>query len=327
MRKNGGLITAEDFTNYKFVQREPLRTTYRSYEIVGFPPPSSGGVHVAQILNMLEPFNLNGMVANSAEFIHVVAEAMKLAFADRAHWVGDPDFAPVPRGLASKQYAAGLSQRIHLDRATPVPTHGEPPNASSDIFKKHTTHFSTADRDGNWVACTATVNTSFGCKVVVPGTGIVLNNQMDDFSIQPGVSNYFGLIGAEANAVAPGKRPLSSMSPTIVLKDGKPVFSVGAAGGPTIISQAALAIINVIDFGMDNDSALKQPRFHHQWAPDELRIEKSVPAEVRAKLEKRGHKLKVVDSMGAAQAIALDPESASFTGAPDPRGEGKAAGF
>jgi gamma-glutamyltranspeptidase/glutathione hydrolase len=327
MRKNGGLITAEDFANYKFVQREPLRTTYRGHEIIGFPPPSSGGLHVAQILNMLEPFNLNGMGANSAEFIHVVAEAMKLAFADRSHWLGDPDFAPVPRGLASKQYAAELSQRIHLDRVTPVRTHGEPPNANSDVFNKHTTHFSTADRDGNWVACTATVNTSFGCKVVVPGTGIVLNNQMDDFSIQPGVSNYFGLIGAEANAVAPGKRPLSSMSPTIVLKDGKPVFSVGAAGGPTIISQAALAIINVIDFGMDIESALKQPRFHHQWAPDELRIEKSVPAEVRAKLEKRGHKLKVVDSMGAAQAIAFDPESASFTGAPDPRGEGKAAGF
>jgi gamma-glutamyltranspeptidase/glutathione hydrolase len=327
MRKNGGLITAEDFAKYKLVQREPLRTTYRGYELIGFPPPSSGGVHVGQILNILEHFNLKSMGADSADFIHVVTEAMKLAFADRAHWLGDPDFVSIPRGLVARQYAAQLSQRIRLDRTTPVPTHGEPPNASSDVFKKHTTHFTTADRDGNWVACTATINTSFGCKVVIPGTGIVLNNQMDDFAIQPGVSNYFGLIGAEANAVAPGKRPLSSMSPTTVLKDGKPLFSVGAAGGPTIISQAALAIVNVIDFGMDIDSALKQPRFHHQWMPDELRIEKTVPAEVRADLAKRGHRLKVVDLMGAAQAIAFDANSGMFTGAPDPRGEGKAGGF
>jgi gamma-glutamyltranspeptidase/glutathione hydrolase len=327
MRKNGGLITAEDFANYKFVERQPLRTTYRGYELIGFPPPSSGGVHVGQILNILEHFNLKSMGADSADFIHVVTEAMKLAFADRAHWLGDPDFAPVPRGLVSRQYAAQLSQRIRLDRVTAVATHGDPPNAKSDAFGKHTTHFTTADRDGNWVACTATVNTSFGCKVVIPGTGIVLNNQMDDFAIQPGVSNYFGLMGAEANAVAPGKRPLSSMSPTIVLKNGKPLFSVGAAGGPTIISQAALAIINVIDFGMDIENALKRPRFHHQWMPDELRIEKIVPEEVRAELAKRGHKLKVVDSMGAAQGIAFDADSGMFSGAPDPRGEGKAAGF
>jgi gamma-glutamyltranspeptidase/glutathione hydrolase len=327
MRKNGGLMTAADFANYKFVEREPLRTTYRGYELIGFPPPSSGGVHVGQILNILEHFNLKSMGPDSADFIHVVTEAMKLAFADRAHWLGDPDFAPVPRGLVSQKYAAQLSQRIRLDRATAVSTHGEPPNAKSDLFKKHTTHFTTADRDGNWVACTATVNTSFGCKVVVPGTGIVLNNQMDDFAIQPGVSNYFGLVGAEANAVGPGKRPLSSMSPTIILKDGKPLFSVGAAGGPTIISQAALAIINVIDFGMDIESALQRPRFHHQWMPDELRIEKTVPQEVRSELARRGHKLKVLDSMGAAQGIAFDAKTGKLSGAPDPRGEGKAAGF
>jgi gamma-glutamyltranspeptidase/glutathione hydrolase len=325
MRGNGGLVTANDFAAYKFVKREPIRTTYRGYEIIGFPPPSSGGVHVAQILNIVERFPLKSMKPGSAEVIHLIAEAMKLAFADRAHWLGDPDFAPVPRGLVTREYGARLAQKIHLDHATPVAGHDTPPLSGSDVFQKHTTHFSAADRDGNWVACTATVNTSFGSKVVVPGTGIVLNNQMDDFSIQPGVSNYFGLIGAEANAVAPGKRPLSSMSPTIVLKDGKPVLSVGAAGGPTIISQTLLAIINVIDFGMSIETALNQPRFHHQWRPDELRIEKSVPAEVRQKLEKLGHKLDVVDSMGAAQGVAS--ERGQLAGAADPRGEGKAAGY
>src|SRR5207249_2160346 len=166
--------------------------------------------------------------------------------------------------------------RIRMDRATPVESHDTPEEASSNLFGKHTTHFCTADRAGNWVACTATINTSFGCKVVVPGTGVVLNNEMDDFSIQPGVANYFGLVGAEANAAAPGKRPLSSMSPTIVLKEGKPIFSVGAAGGPTIISQTVLAIINTIDFGMPVERALAQPRFHHQWRPDELRIERNI---------------------------------------------------
>ncbi|MCI0746593.1 MAG: gamma-glutamyltransferase, partial [Verrucomicrobia subdivision 3 bacterium] len=243
MRQNGGFVTAEDFANYKLVRREPVRTRYRGYEIVGFAPPSSGGVHVAQILNMLEPLDLKSMGIASADFVHVVAEAMKLAFADRAHWLGDPDFARVPRGLVTADYGRQLANRIRLDRATPVLQHGTPPGAGSDVFTKHTTHFSTADRDGNWVACTATVNTSFGSKVVVPGAGIVLNNQMDDFAIQPGVSNYFGLVGAEANAVAPGKRPLSSMSPTIVLRDGKPILSLGAAGGPTIVSQTVLAII------------------------------------------------------------------------------------
>ena len=325
MRSNGGLVAANDFSAYKFVQREPIRTTYRGYEVIGFPPPSSGGVHVAQILNILERFPVKSMKPGSAEFIHLVAEAMKLAFADRAYWLGDPDFVPVPRGLVARDYGGRLAQKIHLDRATMVAAHDTPPLAGSDVFQKHTTHFSTADGDGNWVACTATVNTSFGSKVVVPGTGIVLNNQMDDFSIQPGVSNYFGLIGAEANAVVPGKRPLSSMSPTIVLKDGKPVLAVGAAGGPTIISQTLLAIVNVIDFGMSIEAALNQPRFHHQWRPDELRIEKRVPLDVRQKLEKLGHKLNVVDSMGAAQAVAF--EEGKLAGAADPRGEGKAAGY
>jgi gamma-glutamyltranspeptidase/glutathione hydrolase len=174
----------------------------------------SSSVHVAQILNILEHFNVRKLKEGSADFIHLVTEAMKLAFADRAHWLGDPDFVSVPRGLVSKEYAARLARKIDLRRASVVPKHDTPERAAEDVFGKHTTHFSTADAEGNWVACTATINTSFGAKVVIPGTGLVMNNEMDDFSIQPGVTNFFGLIGAEANAVAPGKRPLSSMSPT-----------------------------------------------------------------------------------------------------------------
>jgi gamma-glutamyltranspeptidase/glutathione hydrolase len=253
---------------------------------------------------------------------------MKLAFADRAHWLGDPDFAPVPRGLVDKGYAAQLAKKIDLKKTTPVPQHSTPPNSTSDVFSKHTTHFSAADAEGNWVACTATINTSYGSKVVVPGTGVVLNNEMDDFSAQPGVANYFGLVGAEANAVAPGKRPLSSMSPTIVLRNGKPILSVGAAGGPTIITQTLLAIIHTVDFGCDPAEALAQPRFHQQWSPDELRIEKKFPPEVRRELERRGHKLKEFDAIGACQAVGLARDGKTFLGAHDPRvTDGKAAGF
>jgi gamma-glutamyltranspeptidase/glutathione hydrolase len=326
MRANGGITTAEDFKNYEFKLREPLQTSYRGHDIIGFPPPSSGGVHVAQILNILENFDLKKLGPGSVDFIHVVTEAMKLAFADRAYWLGDPDFASVPRGLVSRDYAAKLAGKINLKRATPVTQHGIPDKAAEDVFRKHTTHFSTADANGNWVACTATINTSFGSKVVVPGTGILLNNQMDDFSVQPGVANAFGLVGADANAIAPGKRPLSSMSPTIVLKDGRPVLSVGAAGGPTIISQTLLAIIYTVDFGMPIERALAQPRFHHQWSPDELRLEKTVPEKIRNGLIARGHKIKIVNSMGAAQAVAANPSGKKLFGTPDPRGEGLAAG-
>ena len=268
MKANGGIMTARDLANYKPKLRAPVRVNYRGYEIVSMPPPSSGGVHVGQILNILENFDLKKMKPNSADFIHLVTEAMKLAFADRAHWLGDADFVPVPRGLIDKKYAKGLAKRIRMDRVTKVAEHGTPPRSTEDLFNKHTTHFSCADSEGNWVACTATVNTSFGSKVIIPGTGVIMNNEMDDFSIAPGVPNAFGLLGAEANAVAPGKRPLSSMSPTIVLKDGKPILAVGAAGGPTIITQTLLAIIHTIDFGLPIQKALAQPHFHHQWTPD-----------------------------------------------------------
>ena len=327
MRQNHGVITAADFEHYKMKTRQPILITYRGYQILGFPPPSSGGVHVAQILNILEQFNLHRMGPGSADFIHVVTEAMKLAFADRAHWLGDPAFAPVPKGLVEKPYGRRLAARIDLNRALSVPTHDIPEDAADHLFEKHTTHFSTADAEGNWVACTATINTSFGSKVIVPGTGVILNNQMDDFAIQPGVKNYFGLMGSEANAIAPGKRPLSSMSPTLVLKDGRPVLCLGAAGGPTIISQTLLTILYVVDFGLPLPEALAQIRFHHQWQPDELRIERAVTPRVRRELERRGHRLKVVDAIGATQAIGFGTPRKVFTGAADPRTEGTAAGY
>jgi gamma-glutamyltranspeptidase/glutathione hydrolase len=277
------------------------------------------------MLNMLEHFDLKSMAPETR--LHVLAEAMKLAFADRAYWLGDPDFANVPRGLVATNYGAALAARIDLQHASKVPAHGSPPDWQTDVFKKHTTHFSVADAEGNWVACTATVNTSFGSKVVIPGTGVVMNNQMDDFSIQPGVANYFGLVGANANAVGPAKRPLSSMSPTIVLKHGKPLLSLGAAGGPRIISQVVLELVDILDLGMSPAQALAQPRIHHQWLPDELQVEKGLPRELRKDLAKRGHSLKEVPSMGVSQIVAWDRENQGFIGAADPRAGGTAKGW
>jgi gamma-glutamyltranspeptidase/glutathione hydrolase len=324
MRENGGLITAEDFRDYKIRIREAIRTRYRDYEIIGFPPPSSGGVHVAQILSILENFELAKHDAYSANSLHLVAEAMKFAFADRAHWLGDPDFVRVPRGLISRQYAEDLARKIRLEKAALVQQHGEADQYGTAAFDKHTTHFSTADAEGNWVACTATVNTSFGSKVIIPGTGIIMNNQMDDFSAQPGAANYFGLVGAEANAVEPRKRPLSSMSPTLVLKAGRPILSLGAAGGPTIISQTVVNLINLLDYQMPLAEALRAPRIHHQWKPDELRTE-PLPDSIKAELLARGHSVVEVRRSGAAQIVLKTGEH--FEAAHDPRLEGKAAGW
>ncbi|MGH7176255.1 MAG: gamma-glutamyltransferase, partial [Tepidisphaeraceae bacterium] len=305
MKQNGGLITETDLATYEVKLREPLVTTYRGCTIVGFPPPSSGGVHVAQILNILEQFDLAAMEKNNpADRVHVMAEAMKLAFADRAYWLGDPDFAPVPRGLVNLGYAAQLASTIRMDSAAPDVQHGTPPGAMTDLFgPKHTTHIAVADDKGNFVAITATLNLDFGSKVIIPGTGVIMNNQMDDFSIQAGVENYFKLVGSEANAVAPGKRPLSSMSPTIVLKDGKPVMTLGAAGGPRIISQVVLVLTNLIDLRVELGAALSRPRFHHQWSPNELWIENTFDESVLRQLESRGHKVAIKKPEGATQAI------------------------
>ena len=325
MKSNDGILTREDFANYQMKQRDPLVTEYRGYTVIGFPPPSSGGVHVAQILNIIENFDIAELHEKApASRVHVIAEAMKLAFADRAYWLGDPDFVPVPRNLIAREYANELAKRIKLDRVIEVKSHSTPPAHDEEVFGKHTTHLTTADEEGNWVALTATVNTGFGSKVIIPGTGVIMNNQMDDFSIDVGVPNAFGLIGNEANAVAPGKRPLSSMSPTIVLKDGKPILTAGAAGGPRIITQVVLTISNRLDLGQDLKPAMARARFHHQWSPDQLSIENTIDKDVLKKLEQMGHKLNVQPPANATQAIAVD-EQGNLEPQHDPRTKGKAA--
>ena len=324
MRENGGLITEADFAAYAFKRRTPIESTYHGRRIIGMPPPSSGGVHVAQILNILEA---KGPL-KSEDSVHVIAEAMKLAFADRAFWLGDPAFTKVPRGLADKDYGQSLAAKIDVTKVTKVKDHGTPPRADEHVFEKHTTHFSSADAAGNWVACTSTIKTSYGSKVVVPGTGVVLNNEMDDFAAEPGAPNAFGLVGAEANLPAPGKRPLSSMSPTIIFEGDRPVLAIGAAGGPTIISQTLLALLHILDEGDTPAQALARPRFHQQWSPDELRVEKSMPEAMKADLRRRGHVLNEVEVIGSTQAVAQPAKDGPFVGAHDPRSrEGRAAGF
>ncbi|MDA7916056.1 gamma-glutamyltransferase [Verrucomicrobia bacterium] len=324
MEGNDGIITERDFKNYIIKLRKPVQTTYRGHTIYGFPPPSSGGVHVAQVLNMLEGYDVGSL--RKAERVHLFIEAEKRAFADRAFWLGDADFAKVPRGLIDEGYARQLAEGISLNTTTKVPGHGNPPKAKKDLFNKHTTHFTTADAEGYWVACTATVNTGFGSKVMIPGTGVIMNNQMDDFSAQPGVPNAFHLIGAEANSVQPGKRPLSSMSPTIVAKDGKPVMTVGAAGGPTIITQTLLAIIGKIDLHLSLLKSIELPRYHHQWSPDEVRTERELAKPVQDALKAKGHKLYLRSTYGVTHAISVK-EDGGFEAVSDPRVFGRADGF
>jgi gamma-glutamyltranspeptidase / glutathione hydrolase len=327
MTQNGGIITREDLAGYRTIRRKPLVTNFRDWTVVGFPPPSSGGVHVAQMLNILEAIDIGAeKYRDPALRTHLIAEAMKLAFADRAWWLGDPAFAQVPAGLVDQEYARQLASRIDPQKAATIDRHAIPPQADTRFFDKHTTHIAAADRAGNWVAITTTVNTSFGSCVIVPGTGVVLNNQMDDFSIAPGVPNAFGLVGNEANSVQPGKRPLSSMSPTIVLLDGQPVLTVGAAGGPRIITQVLLTALRHLEFGEDLADALGNPRLHHQWSPDKLYLENGFDPSVAKELERLGHSLEWTDLAGTAQAIAFDHETGRFTGVHDPRVNGQAAG-
>ncbi len=327
MSANGGRLSKQDFANYVPKQREPVITTYRGYKIVGFPPPSSGGVHVAQILNILENFEMGELLQDDpATAYHLIAEAMKIAFADRAYWLGDSDFAKVPRGLVDKDYAARLAKRIDKTKATGVPSHGLPPDWKSDVYGKHTTHVAAADTNGNWVAITATINTPFGSKVVVPGTGILLNNEMDDFSARPGEPNAFGLVGAEANAIAPLKRPLSSMSPTIVMKDDVPVLTLGGAGGPRIITEVLLGIVHFIDGRQPLAECIGRPRIHHQWRPDRLFVEQSFDPTHVQRLKDLGHAVEFLEYAGVAQAISRLPNG-EFVGVSDPRVQGKAASW
>lgn len=312
MQRNGGLLSKDDFASYRAVERPPIRFDYRGFQIVSFPPPSSGGIHVAQILGMLEKYKLSEL--DESDRYHVLGEAMKLAFADRAYWLGDPDFTDVPPELIDKAYLSRQAARIDLSRVITVQTHGDPTqtlspsdpvNDATDLFLKHTTHIAAADYAGNWVAITTTVNTDFGSKVIIPGTGVIMNNQMDDFSTQPGVPNAYGLVGAEANSIQPGKRPLSSMSPTLVIKDGNPMMTLGAAGGPTIITQVVQTLINTLDLKLPLDQALSKSRIHQQWRPDSLFVEGNLPANIRTELEKKGHSLKELGPYGSTQAILM----------------------
>jgi gamma-glutamyltranspeptidase / glutathione hydrolase len=326
MQHNRGLLRASDFAGYTAKLRSPIVSTYRGYTIIGMPPPSSGGIHVAQILTMLERFDLATL--SDADRVTTMANAMSLAFADRAFWLGDPDFANVPAGLIDRNYLTERSKLIDTKRAIAVDSHGTPPAADRDFFErqasKHTTHVSVADAAGNVVAITATINTTFGSKVIVPGTGVFLNNEMDDLTLAPGVPNHFGLVGQEANAVAPLKRPLSSMSPTIVLKDGKVAYVLGAAGGPRIITQVVNVLTNLIDRNMSPEQAMKSPRLHHQWRPGELWIENTIGDALLTDLTARGFKLNAVKPIGATNLVVLDPNGAQ-TAVSEPRLPSKAA--
>ncbi len=306
MKDNGGIITAADFDSYRLAYREPVESQFNGYTVYGFPPPSSGGVHVAQMLNILSHFPLTDV--SEADRHHLIAEAMRLAFADRSHWLGDSDFVPVPKGLIDEGYAQRLAKKISLEQAAGEVSYGMPPNIDELLFDKHTTHIATADAEGNWVAITTTLNTSFGSKVVIPGTGVILNNQMDDFSAKPGTSNSFRLVGAEANSIAPGKRPLSSMSPTIVTLDDKPVLTLGAAGGPTIISQVLQVLVRHLALGEPIKEAVAGFRVHHQWKPGILFVESSASEELKEGLEGKGHLVKTMGSFGGTQAIAIEDD-------------------
>lgn len=332
MRKEKGLITLKDLREYNIAVRAPVIGTYRGYTIYSMPPPSSGGVHLIQMLNILERYDLAYLGHNSSETIHLMTEAMKRAFADRAVFMGDPDFVQVPiNGLVSKDYADSLSWGISRFRARQVDTAGNPYpyEQDSDVFPagKQTTHFSVIDQWGNMVAMTATLNTGFGSGYVIPGTGIFLNNEMDDFSAHPGVANYFGLVGAEANAIAPGKRPLSSMTPTLVFYEGAPFMIAGSPGGPRIITAVLQTALNVIDHGMNIQEAVDAPRIHHQWLPDRIYLESGIPYDVIQNLIIRGHDVMVGGNWSAVQAILIDLETRLIYGGTDSRVEGGARGY
>ncbi|MGA7041736.1 MAG: gamma-glutamyltransferase [Pseudolabrys sp.] len=321
-RKAGGLMTTEDMKNYRAILREPVRGTYRGYDIVSMPPPSSGGVHLIEMLNILEGYDLAKLPRG--ESLHVLAEVMKRAYADRATFMGDPDSVKMPvAGLISKKYAAALRTQIG-NRATPATEvrSGNP----ADFEGQNTTHFSVIDSAGNAVSNTYTLNFSYGLGLVAEGTGVLLNNELDDFTSKPGTANAYGLVGYNANLPGPGKRPLSSMTPTIVMKDGKPFLITGSPGGSRIISTVLQIIVNVIDFHLPVDQAVSAPRVHHQWQPDELSAEPGISPEILDGLVKRGHKVVPTPPQTSANSIEITADG--YVGAADRRTRGSlAAGY
>jgi len=311
MRANGGLITINDLKNYNPVWREPLVSSYRNNQIITMPPPSSGGVHIIQMLNILEKYNLNEFEHNSSDYINLLSEVMKHAYADRSKYLGDPDFYDVPvKKITSNQYANEIFKEINLGMS----------KSSSDIHpgmylnneSHETTHFSVADIKGNIVSSTYTLNSTFGSGVVIKGTGILMNNEMDDFSAAPGIPNQFGLLGAEANEIVPMKRPLSSMTPTIVMKEDELFFTTGSPGGSRIISAVLQSILNIVDFDMNLEKATFAKRIHHQWQPDILEIELSVNEKVKSELESMGYLIEIKDPLTCIQTIMY--EDGKYTG-------------
>ena len=338
VRKGGGLITLDDLANYEVKEREPIRGSYRGYDVISAPPPSSGGVALVEILNILEGFDLAKFGNRSAAAIHLTAEAFRRAFYDRADFLGDPDFAkiPVPQ-LIDKKYAAAWRDSVDPNHASVSKDLKRPPfnelervaQASLQAIREseNTTHYSVVDSEGNAVAVTTTLNDSFGSRVTAEGLGFLLNDEMDDFATKQGVPNAYGLIQGPANAIGPGKRPLSSMTPTIVLKDGKLFLVLGTPGGATIITTVANILMGVVDFGLDIQEAVNGPRFHHQWLPDGILVEDHLSPDTMNLLRSKGHQLKVEHFWGDGECIMIDPKTGERLGASDGRNNGKAVGY
>jgi len=341
IQRGGGLITAQDLAEYEVKERQPIRGNYRGYEVISAPPPSSGGITMIEALNILEGYDLGKMGNRSADSIHVVAEAFRRAFFDRAELLGDPDFSQVPVAqLIDKKYADGWRGSLDMMRASDskdlrcpagfgeldrrAALHGPYTGPESN----NTTHYSAVDSEGNAVSVTTTLNDGFGSAVTAGKLGFLLNDEMDDFTSKAGVPNGYGLIQGEANAIAPGKRPLSAMAPTIVLKNGKLFLVLGSPGGPRIISTVANILMGVVDFGLDIQQAVNAPRFHHQWQPDEINVERNgISPDTIKLLQARGHKIKEQGYWSDGECIAVDPKTGDLLGAPDGRNGGKAVGY
>lgn len=321
-RQNGGLFTAEDFRDVRPVRREPLKLSYHGYDVLTMPPPSSGGIAMLTTLQILEELNAKSSAASEAEAAHRLTEAFKHAFADRAEFLGDADFADVPVArLVSREHARELAARIDLQQTQPTKSYGR----FAPVNDSGTTHFSVIDADGNAVACTETINTEYGSWIVEPKFGILLNNEMDDFAAVPGQPNAFGLIQSSANGVAPRKKPLSSMTPTIVVKDGKAVFALGAAGGPKIITATTQVLLNLVDRKLTPTAAVQAPRLHHQWLPNVLDLEPRLHRDLRDPLTAFGHKTQERNGNAVTQAVSRSPDG--LRAGSDPRKGGRPAGW
>jgi gamma-glutamyltranspeptidase / glutathione hydrolase len=327
MAKHGGLISLTDLKNYKAIERTPLTGKYRDYTIVTAPPSSSGGIALLEMLGIIEGTGYEKAGAGAASAIHYVAEAMRRAYADRNEYVGDPDFVKVPiTGLLDRAYLARLRASIDSERATP--SDSVRPGRPVGSEQMETTHYSVVDGEGNAVAVTYTLNGGYGNGITVPGLGFLLNNEMDDFAAKPGTPNMFGLVQGEANAIAPGKRPLSSMTPTILVKDGKLFMTVGGPGGSRISTAVLQVILNVVDFGMNVQDAVDAPRFHHQWLPDKLSLERGVSPDTVTLLKGRGYDVDYAPGVVLAQVAAIVNDGGWLQGASDGRSAaGKAAGY